>query len=75
MVDQPHAGADPDDRLGAGAKVEVRDRFGGSWSSGFTVEEVTPSGYRLRRRSDDRVLPAEFAQDAVRKERKSMWWV
>ncbi len=75
MVDQPQAGADLDDRLEVGAKVEVRDRFGGSWSTGFTVEEVTTSGYRLRRRSDGRVLPREFVEDTVRKEHKSMWWV
>lgn len=75
MVDQPETGAVPDDRLEVGAKVEVRDRFGGSWSNGFTIEERTVSGYRLRRRSDGRVLPREFAESTVRQERKSMWWV
>lgn len=52
----------------------MRSGFDGSWSSGFVVEEVTDTGYRLRRRSDSQVLPGVFAQANVRRERKSMWW-
>lgn len=62
-------------RLTEGTRVEVRSGFDDSWSSGFEVEEVTETGYRLRRRSDSRVLPAEFPVDNVRRERKPMWWV
>ncbi len=75
MVDALDAGDEARDRLDAGTKVEVRDRFDRSWSNGFSVEQVTGSGYRLRRRSDGQVLPGEFAADDVRRERKSMWWV
>lgn len=61
--------------LPLGTRVEVRTGFDGSWSSGFVVEAHTPDGYRLRRRSDDEVLPVELPAEAVRRERKnSMWW-
>lgn len=74
MSDPP----DPDDTnapLAVGTRVDVRTGFDNSWTSGFAVEELTPRGYLLRRRSDHQVLPAEFVPDAVRRERKnSMWW-
>jgi hypothetical protein len=68
---------DPADKPGLlpGTKVDVRTGFDHSWASGFTVERVTESGYVVRRRSDDEVLPAEFPARDVRRERKSMWWV
>ncbi|HZU74851.1 MAG TPA: hypothetical protein VE990_18985 [Acidimicrobiales bacterium] len=50
--------------------VEVRNRFEGNWTSGYQVEEVVPQGggewFRLRRRSDGRVLPVLFPADQVR---------
>jgi hypothetical protein len=63
-----------------GTRVEVRSRFDQRWARGFEVEEqVDDQGalrYRLRRRSDDSVLPALFVDDDVREEkRNSMWWV
>ena len=61
--------------LVAGARVEVRTGLDGSWTTGFEVAERTDSGYRLVRRSDDEILPVEFAFDDVRRERKkAMWW-
>lgn len=61
--------------LPIGTKVDVQTGFDGSWASGFEVHGHTTTGYRLRRRSDAEVLPAEVAPSAVRKERKnSMWW-
>lgn len=58
-----------------GTKVEVRTGFDDSWSSGFAVEAHEDGGYRLRRRSDDQVLPVVFAPTQVRRERKNaMWW-
>ncbi len=61
--------------LPEGTRVEVRSGLDGAWSSGFQVEEITATGYRLRRRSDRQVLPVELGFDAVRRERKnSMWW-
>ena len=77
MTDQ-----DPNDkpsdkaRLLEGTKVEVLNRFDGSWSKGVVIMEVTEVGYRLRRRYDQEVLEAEFSAEDVRRERKnSMWWM
>ena len=61
-------------RLLEGVRVEVRSGFDGTWTSGFQIEEVTDSGYRLRRRSDSELLPGVFAFANVRRERKTMWW-
>ena len=63
-------------RLDPGTRVEVRTGFDRSWSSGFEIHEVTDDGYRVRRRSDDHVLPVAITAGDVRKERKnSRWWV
>ena len=61
--------------LRPGTKVDVRTGFDRSWASGFTIEERTASGYRLRRVSDGSVLPLEFPFDDVRREHKPLWWV
>jgi hypothetical protein len=50
------------------APVEVRTRYDGQWAQGFEVAEETPTGYRLRRLSDNAVLPEEFTRDDVRGE-------
>jgi len=47
-------------------QVEVRSRYDGQWTAGFQVAERTEQGYRLRRLSDDTVLPVEFSPDEVR---------
>jgi len=47
-------------------EVEVRSRSDGRWTAGFQVAERTAQGYRLRRLSDDTVLPVEFSPDEVR---------
>ena len=59
-----------------GTRVEVRSRFDDRWSRGFEVAEVLAEGYRIRRLSDDSVLPAEFPFAEVRRERKKqgLWW-
>jgi hypothetical protein len=62
--------------LEPGTRIEVRTGFDRSWASGFEVAEVTEQGYRVRRRSDDQLLPVPIAVADVRKERKnSMWWI
>ena len=74
VPDVPHDAPRPG-RLEPGTKVEVRTGFDRSWAPGFLVESVTDDGYRVRRRSDDHVLPVAIAQADVRRERKnSMWW-
>jgi hypothetical protein len=69
----------PEGRVGpslpVGTHVEVQSAFDQSWQAGFVVEEVTELGYRLRRSSDDTVLP-ELPHERVRRQRKrSTWWV
>jgi hypothetical protein len=46
--------------------VEVRTSFEGVWTAGFDVVQELPAGYRLRRVSDDSVLPGAFATKDVR---------
>ena len=50
--------------------VEVHCRFGDRWVGGFEVAEVVPGDggavYRLRRRSDDSVLPTLFDERDIR---------
>lgn len=55
-------------RWPAGERVRVRNRFDGSWSSGFEIEqqaqghEGEPISYVVRRMSDGFTLPASFAE-------------
>jgi ribosomal protein L13E len=53
----------------------VRNRFDGRWNRGFTVAEVVDAGYRIRRTSDEQLLPTVFTVDEVRREhRRGQWW-
>ena len=64
-----------EERLKPGTQVEVRSRFEDRWSRGFEVAEVLPDGYRLLRLSDLTVLPVEFDEGDVRRQRKQgLWW-
>ena len=54
--------------LAVGSRVAVRNRYEGSWSKGFAVVGATEDGYRLRRESDQYLLPAAFGADDVRDE-------
>jgi hypothetical protein len=56
--------------LGVGAKVCVRNRFLGDWTTGFEVAEVLSGGYRIRRLSDGHDFPDVFAFEDVRPERR-----
>jgi hypothetical protein len=65
------------EELAPGTRVEVRKRFDASWARGFEVIDLTERGYRLRRLSDGTELPAAFADQDVRQEKKhrnDMWW-
>jgi hypothetical protein len=55
--------------LPVGTRVEVRNRFDGSWSAGFRVHDTCRRGYWLRRLSDAAVLPTAFLGDDVRQQR------
>jgi hypothetical protein len=62
--------------LEPGTRVEVRSRFDQHWARGFEVAEVLGDSYRVRRLSDGIVLPLDFPEDEVRKERRKqgLWW-
>jgi hypothetical protein len=49
-----------------GTRVEVRSKFRHDWVHGFEIADAEVDGYRLRRLSDDAVLPVVFADDDVR---------
>jgi hypothetical protein len=66
--------ATANDDLRPGRKVEVRNRFDGSWSGGFEVVEEVDVGYRVRRRSDAAVLPGVFRGDELRPEGGRRRW-
>ena len=51
--------------------VEVLCRFNGSWSRGFEIVESTAAGYRLRRLSDQSLLPGEFGSEQLREVERS----
>jgi hypothetical protein len=55
------------DKVSAGTRVEVVNRFTSSWSRGFAIAEVLESGYRVLRLSDGRILPAVFSSVDVRR--------
>jgi hypothetical protein len=64
-----------------GTRVEVRSRFDDRWTRGFEVSEVLERAeggpeYRVRRRSDNSILPVTFTDDDLREERRRqpMWW-
>lgn len=61
--------------LPVGTQVEVRSGLDGTWQDGFVVEEVTSTGYRLRREMDDVVLPEVPHERIRRRRRRSTWWV
>ena len=62
--------------LSPGTKVDVRNRYQGTWVRGFEVAESTADGYRIRRLSDGSVLGDLFSRDDVRRERRrqGFWW-
>jgi hypothetical protein len=71
----PDAGAAAGPSLAPGTHVEAQSGLDGSWQAGFVVEEVTATGYRLRREMDDALLP-DLPHERVRRRRKrSTWWV
>ena len=63
--------------LASGTRVDVRNRYVGTWSHGFDVVEwVDDLGYKVRRLSDGAVLPDVFDEDDLRLERRrnDFWW-
>ena len=76
-----HGGGDAPDPnarspIAPGTKVDVRNRYQGTWVRGFEIAEVADGGYRIRRLSDGSVLGELFSRDDVRRERtrQGFWW-
>ena len=46
--------------LRPGTRVEVVNRFTGTWTPGFEVFGLSASGCRVRRLSDQAVIPIDF---------------
>jgi hypothetical protein len=62
--------------LTKGTRVEVRNRFSGTWTPGFEVADVLEGAYQLLRLSDGEMLPVAIDSDDVRRERtRQTWWV
>ncbi|MDP9334197.1 MAG: STAS domain-containing protein [Actinomycetota bacterium] len=51
-----------------GDRVEIATRFTGTWATGFEVAAMGADGFRIRRVSDNTLLPIAFAHDEVRPE-------
>ena len=60
----------PASPLAPGTPVEVWNATTERWADAFEVEAVTDSGYRIRRQSDDSVLPEAIAATKVRPGRR-----
>jgi hypothetical protein len=67
--------ADPE-FIPSGTRVEVRNRFVGSWSRGFEIAGNDRGRYLVKRHSDGSILPDEFDPTEVRPERhkRDFWW-
>lgn len=53
--------------LRVGTRVDVHTRYElGRWAPGFTIAEVRPDGYRIRRASDGAVLTETIRADEIR---------
>ena len=69
MTIDPRRDPAPSGDLRPGTRVEVRNRFDGSWAAGFELADAPSDegGWHVRRLSDGSVLPATFSRDAVRR--------
>lgn len=55
------------DELRVGTRVDVHTRYEvGRWAPGFTIAEVRPDGYRIRRASDGAVLGETIRAEEIR---------
>jgi hypothetical protein len=66
MSDTPVPGDLHASGLVPGARVEVRNRFDGSWAAGFEIAGPAADGWEIRRLLDGSVLPSVFPPQAVR---------
>lgn len=52
--------------LTAGGRIEVWNRYLGSFAGDFVIDSVADGGYRVRRTTDHEVLPRPFAAEDLR---------
>ena len=52
--------------LAVGSSVDVKNRYIGTWSTGFEVAALVEDGYLIRRLSDRSILPGVLGLDEVR---------
>lgn len=52
--------------LQAGGRIEVWNQFLGSWTGEFEIAAIGDEGYRIRRSTDNTVLPRAFPAHDVR---------
>jgi hypothetical protein len=53
--------------LRVGTRVDVHTRYEvGRWAPGFTIAEVRPDGYRIRRASDGAILGETIRAEEIR---------
>ena len=72
---EPEGSAIAGPTLPVGTHVEVQSGLELAWQEGFVVDEVTATGYRLRREMDGALLP-DLPHERIRRRRKrSTWWV
>jgi hypothetical protein len=57
-----------------GMRVDVRGRYLGTWCRGFEVAEILYEGCRVRRCSDQSVLPDIFPYEEVRQAEPARVW-
>jgi hypothetical protein len=50
----------------AGNRIEVWNHFLGSWTGEFEIAAVADGGYRIRRSTDNEILPRAFPADDLR---------
>ena len=62
-------GANLQPPLSPGTEVEVLTHYQEHWAPGFEIDTVQDDRYRLRRRSDNTVLPTAFGMNQVRPRR------
>jgi hypothetical protein len=55
-----------DPSLSTGGRIEVWNQYLGSWAGEFEIESVGTRGYRIKRASDDEILPRPFPADQLR---------
>ena len=58
--------SEPTIAFAVGTSVDVKNRFVGSWSSGFEIAGHVQDGYLIRRLSDGSILPDPLSSNEVR---------